>query len=210
MPGESNTIGDYSAAEIAAMNASEFNEAKERGFKRPLIAAPGAVEELVGLGQYDRPAAAGLSVGSSVPTPGAQPSGANVWARNKTGDREFTCPSGQTCRLKPLSIEQLMMEGILDQVTRLEGLAQELIDRAQGLPPEKQSMPSREDFAKLLHLINIIVPLAVAQPVVYKDDDQAAPADAIRVGDIDIMDRVAILNEALSGLKKLDNFRLPG
>jgi hypothetical protein len=201
MPGEStNMMGDYSMAELSAMSLVEFEQAKKRGFSKPLIAAPGE----------ERPAAAGIAVGSSVPTPVAQPAAGNVWARNRAGGKDFVCPSGQTCKLRPISIEALMMEGVLDKVTRLEGLAQILIDKAEGAPPAKQVMPSREDLEELLNLVNVIVPLAVAEPRVYRDDDPNAPADAIRVSDIELDDRIAILNQAMSGLQKLDRFRNAG
>jgi len=201
----------YSIAELQGMSPSEFAEAQARGLRRPaVVAAP--IE--------DRPAAAGLNLGSSVPgMPGIQAwqpptltaGGRNVWAAKKAGGTDFTCPSGQTCKLRPLSLEGLMMEGILDQVTRLEGLAQGLIDQASGLPPEKVKLPTREEFGELLKLVNKIVPMAVAEPRVYPDDyTDTVPENAIMVSDIDLMDRVSILNEALKGLEKLDNFRPAG
>lgn len=190
-------IGEYDSAEIAAMTPDEFTAAKERGFKR----------------EGERSAAAGVSLGSSVPVPDEQrpePS-RTAWKDAKAQtERDFTVPSGQICRLRKLTPESLMAEGILDKVTRLEGLAQIVVDRAQGLPPKQRQMPTREEFGELLDLVNRVVPLAVSEPVVYGDDDDAASADSIRVSDIDLMDRVAILNESLKGLKAFDNFRPAG
>jgi hypothetical protein len=208
MPG----VGDYTEEEIRSMSVGELSRAQENGFSkqtvtrlRPeevrLIASPGADAQ--------------VNVQSSVPERVTQPpvddsDGRNVWKRKKSGGDDFTCPSGQKCRLRPLQLEKLMMEGILDQVTRLEGLAQAFINRAEGLPPEQQKMPSREEFADLLGLINKIIPMAVAEPHVYPDDyTDPVPEDAISVSDIDLMDRVAILDEALGGLKAMDNFRKP-
>jgi hypothetical protein len=195
--------GDYTDAEIAAMSTTELVEARVNEWRKPqttrlrpeevrLIASPGA----------DAPVQV-----ESYAVPQSAPGGRDVWKRKKSGDEDFTCPSGQTCRLRPLQLEKLMMEGILDQVTRLEGLAQALINQAEGLPPEKQHMPTREEFAQLLDAINSIVPMAVAEPRVYADDDKDAPDDALRVSDIELMDRVAIMEKALGGLKKMDNFR---
>ena len=199
MPG----VGDYTEEEIRSMSTAELQRAQENGFSKPkinrlrpeevrLIASPGA----------DAPVQV-----ASYAVPQSAPGGRDVWKRKKSGDEDFTCPSGQTCRLRPLQLEKLMMEGILDQVTRLEGLAQALINQAEGLPPEKQHMPTREEFSQLLSAINSIVPLAVAEPRVYADDDKDAPDDALRVSDIELMDRVAIMEKALGGLKKMDNFR---
>lgn len=207
MPG----VGDYTEEEIRSMSVAEMTRAQENGFRkqiitklRPeevrLVAAPGA-DAPVMVESYAVPRAAQPQ--EDVPADG------NVWKRKKAVGEDFTAPSGQKCRLRPLQVEKLMMEGILDQVTRLEGLAQKLIDQASGLPPEKVQMPSREDFGKLLTLINVIVPMAVAEPSIYADDDKEAPEDALRVSDIDLMDRVAILEKALGGLKKMDNFRHP-
>ena len=185
--------GDYSTEELQSMSAGELMSAQTRGFRKPLLAAPGDSDD-----------AASKRTEQPVDS-------ANVWARNKKSKgKDFTCPSGQTCRLKPLSIEGLMIEGILDQVTRLEGLAQQLIDRAEGQPPAKQKMPDRKDLQDLLQLVNKVVPLAVAEPAVFQDNDLTAPQDCIRISDIDLEDRIAILNESLKGLKNLDNFRPAG
>lgn len=210
MPG----VGDYSEEEIRSMSTAELQRAQENGFKKPqttrlrpeevrLVASPGAdVQAQV----------ASYAVPQSAQHQPDAPSDGNVWKRKKSGDQDFITPSGQKCRLRPLQLEKLMMAGILDQVTRLEGLAQALINQAEGLPPEKQHMPTREEFGQLLEMINAIVPMAVAEPQVYqddafKDDPDAQPEDAIFVSDIDLMDRVAIMEKALTGLKKMDNFR---
>jgi len=215
MPGENSNagLGDYTAVELSQMTPADFAAAQARGFTRLLVSAPGAQHT-------ERPAAAGVSVGSPFPgivtqrtveveafTP-PQITG-NVWGSKKS-DEDFIAPSGQKCRMRPLQLERLLMEGILDQVTRLDGLAQALINQSQGLPPEKQTMPSAEDFGTLLNLVNKITLLAVAEPAVFADDDRTAPAGAIRVGDIDLMDRIAILEHALKGVKGLDNFRNAG
>jgi len=209
MPGENSNagLGDYTAVELSQMTPADFAAAQARGFTRLLVSAPGAQPT-------ERPAAAGVSVGSPFPlivtqsVPGVSDAG-NVWGSKKS-DEDFIAPSGQKCRMRPLQLERLLMEGILDQVTRLDGLAQALINQSQGLPPEKQQMPSAEDFGTLLNLVNKITLLAVAEPAVFADDDRTAPAGAIRVGDIDLMDRIAILEHALKGVKGLDNFRNAG
>lgn len=213
MPGENdNGINEYTGAELAALSPDELVAAQRRGFTKPLIASPleagrDAAAELQALKEH----AAGMQVGSSVPAAVEQPQDAgNVWARKRKGDKDFTCPSGQKCRLRKLDIEKLMMAGVLDQVTRLEGLAQTLVNQAEGQPPTAPKMPSREDFAALIDLVNVVVPMAVAEPALWADDDPTAPQNAIRVSDVDLTDRLAILNEALAEVKMLDNFRPAG
>lgn len=208
MPGES-MVGDYSPAEIEKMSPDALAAAAAAGWRKPTIARLRPEEvRLVAAPGADMPVLVETSAVPRTAQPPVDEEGSrNVWKRKKSGDEDFTCPSGQTCRLRPLQLEKLMMEGILDQVTRLEGLAQALINQAEGQPPEKQHMPTREEFAQLLDAINSIVPMAVAEPRVYADDDKDAPDDALRVSDIELMDRVAIMEKALGGLKKMDNFR---
>lgn len=209
MPGESNThIGDYSTAELESMSPDELMAAQRRGFRKPLVSAPGAPVE-------ERPAYAGVAVASPFPSIVTQAvpvlsGNGNVWGR-KTSGEEFVVPSGQKCRMRPLQLEKLLMEGVLDQVTRLDGLAQALVNQAQGLPPEKQQMPSPEDFATLLSLVNKITIMAVVSPHVHADDTvEPVPEGSVAVSDIDLMDRIAILEHALRGVKGLDNFRNAG
>jgi hypothetical protein len=141
----------------------------------------------------------------------------NVWSSKKAGNSlDFTCPSGQTCRLRKLTPERLLESGMLDRISRLEGLASELVDRAEGQPPVRK-MPSREDLAMLLETINVVIPLAVEEPQVWADSATEAeitaagadPANVIRCSDIDLDDRMAILEESLKGIRALDRFRNP-
>jgi hypothetical protein len=156
------------------------------------------------------------------PTP-AQPRGSG-WAKRATQNREFTCPSGEKCLLRPLSPERLLEAGILDKVTRLEGLADQLAQQAEGQPPAAPKMPGREELGNLLETINTLVPLAVLEPVVVpdfdpsleRDDNNVAsipdsdlPAGMVRVSWIDLADRMAIMTESLSSISALDNFRHP-
>lgn len=183
---------EYTSEELANMSAMELVAAQQRGFKRP--AQP---ESINALKAEDPP-----------------PRDSNAWERNRDsmdGDgEEFTAPSGQTCRLRRVTPEMLLPLGILDRVTRLEGLAQSLIDVAEGAPPQQNTGPSREDLELLLETVDLLVPIAVVVPKVYANDDQTAPAGAIRVGHIDLDDRVAIMEHVLRGIKSMDRFRHAG
>lgn len=213
-------LGAYTPAELAAMSRAEFEEARERGFRKPVPTedSPVTAEEVAAAyaqARADLPehptgraAAAGTALGSSVPVALPQP-GPNVWASQKAAGDLFTCPSGQTCRIRRLSPEVLLMAGVLDEMSALEDLAAKLADKAEGEPPAKPSMPSREDLEGLLTLINKVVPLAVSEPKVWADDADA-PEGAVTVSDIDLDDRMAIMEHALRGVKSLERFRHAG
>jgi hypothetical protein len=188
----------YQTAEIQAMRPDEFAEAQARGWRRPMATAGERGE---------------VKVSAPEPEPEPEPYGAtdaNAWAKNRdvaeVGE-DFTAPSGQKCRLRRLEPEELIRVGILDRVTRLEGLAEQLVQNAQGLPPGKERLPNREDMELLLETLDLLLPIAVAVPKVYANDDAEAPADAIRVQHIDLMDRVAIMEYSIRKLKMMDRFR---
>lgn len=149
-----------------------------------------------------------VNLGSSAP---ARPS-KNVWASKKKDKTfDFTCPSGQTCRLRPLEPQELLEKGLLDQVTRLEGLAASLVDQAEGKPPAAKRLPTREELTSVLDVLNLVIPLAVAEPTVLEipETGQDRHPDGIYADDIDLEDRMAILEESLKGIKALDRFRNP-
>lgn len=195
MPG---MLGDYTVAEIAAMLPDEIEAAQDRDFKKPT----------------PQKSAGGFNLGTSVPKPDKAEDlpvpADDVWAKTKAKKgKPFVTPSGQRCLLRKLSVEGLLEAGILDQVTRLEGLAAELVSQSEGQPPEKVTLPGREEFAALLKVLNAIVPLAAEEPIVLPipEDGSARVVGAIYPDDIELMDRVAIMNESLSKLKDLDSFR---
>lgn len=184
--------GDYSDAEVQSMDPTDVLDAAMRGWKRI---------ETVELPRED--ARGEVKLPSAVRT--------NVWAENAKADGkeefDFTAPSGQVCRLRKLTPEMLLPLGILDRVTRLEGLADNLVQQAEGQPPTVSEMPSQEDFELLLETLNLLVPIAVAQPRIYANNDKDAPEGSIRVYHIELNDRVAIMERSLKGLAKLDRFR---
>lgn len=182
--------GEYSEQELTEMDAAAFAAAKERGWRKPVAQRPDDQQNL------------------SSAAPAA--SSGNVWAANRAAMRsgeDFVTPSGQKCRMRDLTPELLLPLGILDRVTRLEGIANQLIEQAEGMPPAPEHMPSREDLEILLETLNLLVPVAVLEPKVYPDDAEDAPADAIRVSDIDLMDRLAIMERSLRKIRALDRFR---
>jgi hypothetical protein len=204
MPGEFSN-SEYNPTELREMSREDFDAAAARGFKRPRPEAP-----------FPVPAGADLTsatptritLGSAVPksSPIANP---NAWVEKKSRPRPFTCPSGQTCLLQSIAPEALLERGLLDQISRLEGLADELVQKAEGQPPTKPKMPSREDFKGLLEVLNAILPLAVVEPVIAEmpAEGESRNPELIYPDDVDLEDRMAILEESMKALRALDRFR---
>lgn len=212
MPGER-----YTQRELTTMSRADFEIAAANNFEA------GSVERAKRDAENGHPMNAaeipftppsGADLTSATPTQvrlrsAVEPSD-SVWISKRGQGQDFVCPSGQKCRLRALDPADLIPTGILDRITRLEGLADELVQRAEGAPPAKAKMPSTADFQLILDTLNDVIPLAVAEPKVYRDGDEEAPDGAIRVSDIDLEDRMAILAESLKGIKILDRFRNAG
>jgi hypothetical protein len=187
--------GEYTTEEMQNLSPVEFAAAKARNWRKtedePLLGAKPTAE---------------VNLGTSVPGEYG-----SSWAAGGSAEYDFVVPSGERCRMKELEIEHLLQAGILDDVSRLEGLADELIERAEGAPPQAKKLPSREEFADLLRVINVLVTLAVVKPHVHLDTEtDTVPAGSVAVSRIALEDRAAIMERALKGLRALDRFRNAG
>lgn len=187
----------YTPQELRDMTREDFEAAERRGFVKP---------------------GAGIQINLRAPDP-ATSADKSPYAPTAWGAKEFdfVVPSGQRCRLRRLEVEKLLEEGILDRVSRLPGLAAELVEKAEGAPPSP-AMPDREQIRAVIELTNVLLPLAVVAPVISRMPDPEAedPEDRERQpnriypDDVDIFDRVAIMERLLKGVKSLDRFRDAG
>lgn len=155
------------------------------------------------------------SVYASPPLPSqAQPvPAAQVWGSN---EYDFTCPSGAQCRMRKLMPEKLLEMGVLDKITALPGLAEEQVEKAEGQPPKKltDSLPSKEDLAAIVGVLELLIPMVVVEPRVYPvpvpNAEGVVPdrvSGRIYTDTIELMDRIAIMERAVQGVKKMEPFR---
>jgi hypothetical protein len=155
-------------------------------------------------------------IGNSVPAERGQEPASNgqsdpyaptTWGE---GEYDFRTPGGQLCRLRDLPIEELAQQGILDRITRLPGLTQELIDKAEGAPPSSASgLPDGETVKTLREVVDILVPLVVVAPHIWPlpAEGEDRVKGRVYVDTIPFTDRVAIMNRSVKGLQNLDAFR---
>lgn len=145
---------------------------------------------------------------------------AEVWGST---EYDFTCPSGASCRMRKLVPEELIRHGILDKITRLPGIAAEVVEKAEAVGPPTvkgllDEMPSREEFDSLMDVLNTLVPLVVVQPQVWPvppmpqdfenpTDEEKRVVGRIYLDSIDLEDRLAIMERAVSGTRGLEAFR---
>lgn len=134
---------------------------------------------------------------------------AEVWGSNEF---DFTCPSGATCRMRKLMPERLIEMGLLDKLTVLPGIAAEVVDKAEGAPPKKigdVEIPDKHELGQMIELLNILVPMVVVVPEVHPvpTDGSERVVGNIYTDSIEMSDRVAIMERAVHGVKKLEPFR---
>lgn len=180
----------YTTSELVAMSPEELRDAQSRGFVKPPAVV--TVEPATPLTQ---------------PSPTAPPQAyaATSWA---SPYYDFVVPSGQRCQMQKLRPEMLIETDLLDKLTRLPAFAEENIRQAEGRPPAPV-MPDKEQLKEVLKVVDELLPLVVVQPRVMPNDTK--PEDrlpgSVLVQDVDVMDRIAILNRATQGVAMLDNFR---
>lgn len=191
----------YTTAELVAMTPEELKVAQANGFVKPTVVSYGSAS----VGATTVPLPDG-PVFTSPTAPPQDPYAVTAWGSN---EYDFTVPSGQTCRMRKLRPEDAIGTGILDKITRLPAFADELIQKAEGNPPTPP-MPEQEQMDALVEVLNDLLPIVVVRPRVYRtEEEQDAPgaAPGVLVRDIELIDRIAIMERATGGVAKMDNFR---
>lgn len=137
---------------------------------------------------------------------------------SKTEDTyDFAVPSGAKCLLRRMSLNDLIAAGVLDSMDQLTALVKELhLDRVAGKPASKQEdaeinssvldlLRDKGKLAKLLAVADPIACLAVVDPLVWPEPDasknEERKPDRIYTSDIDVIDRFAIMSEAISHIQ---------
>jgi hypothetical protein len=200
----------YSQKDLEAMSPEQFAEARAAGFVKP-FAYPTTHRDAVEVSLPPlSPQAQDQRLGEVIYGPDYQAPSADKYAVTTWGSNlyDFTTPSGQTCQLKKFRPEDLLGTSLLDRITRLPAFADEAIKKAEGTPPVK-ALPEAKQIEALIEVLNDLLPIVIAQPTVHatpKDPDERVEGQ-IYVDDIELADRIAIMNRAVQGVSKFDNFR---
>lgn len=165
--------------------------------------------------EQNNPPGGNVTVALPAPTPPQAPlvevrPAAQVWGSTEF---DFTCPSGALCRMRKLMPEAMVEAGILDKVATLPGVAAEVIEKAEGAPPKPAGpfgeLPSKEDMRAIIEVLEVLVPMVVVEPRVYPNPPagEERVAGRIYTDSIELQDRIAIMERAVYGVKKLEPFR---
>lgn len=130
---------------------------------------------------------------------------AEAWIAAAEG-YDFITPSGKKCKMRDLPVDKLAATGILDQLTRLPGLAEAQVQKAEGRPPAKEP---EVDILQVVGIVNVVLPMVVIQPEVAPippEGEERIPGK-VYVDSIPLGDRLAIMNHAAGGVIQFDDFR---
>lgn len=150
---------------------------------------------------------------------------------------DLTLPSGNTCQVRRPGVVQMIREGVLDNFDELTALVQSehiepktpagqiaaarKVEAADVQGAIKNLMTDKDKLLSAFHLVDKIVVAAVSQPPVWVDYQGADETDAdfairqrraeadeaVAVRDIDLDDKVFIVNWAVGGSSDLKSFR---
>jgi hypothetical protein len=213
--------GGFTRAELAELDNADFEAATTGRLTKEAYLTRQA-EAARSTGQYV-PEAHEQRMGQAIfgpdytapPSPSQNPYAVTAWGQD---EEDFVVPSGQRCRLRKVNEEMLLEAGILEKVARLPGLVmQGPIRSGQGKPPvneEKQlqsMLENPEQLRDLMATMNTLVGLVVVAPriVVTPPGEERKPLEPgqVYVESVGLGDRVAIMEQAMGGVKKLDSFR---
>jgi hypothetical protein len=219
MPAENqnNMMGDYTRAELDTMNDADFLTARACGFRKPSGAAvPTHVEA-----SFPKIESMHTVLDDPTPTPPSLPQStstpedtAQAWASG--GGYEYTTNLGHKIRMRDLPIEEAAAAGLLDRITQLQSITQDLINKSEGAPPQPASIKTGiESIKTVTEVVNAILPMVVVEPKLYAIPDPNDPDETQRervvgriyVDSVPLAERMDIFTHAVEGLSAFRRFR---
>lgn len=143
----------------------------------------------------------------------------------KASDQEFdvVTPSGQRCRVKKMSVEDLVFNGAIDDLDAISQLVETVHlqpRRGKGQPQKTKEQLATEEarnglkllgdpnMKKAFSMVDMIVCKTVVAPVVHlRDNSVPTIPGAIYVDMIDIEDRFFIFSQVMGGMENAATFR---
>lgn len=123
---------------------------------------------------------------------------------------DFVTPFGHSCQMRDPLPQDLLAAGLLGKVNVLKGAAEKLVKMGEGLPPEKMAeVVTPEEMKNLEEFLDALMPIVVVQPKVYPmpGPDEERVKGRVYPEDIDLTEKVAIMERSLRGVSKYANFR---
>ena len=142
---------------------------------------------------------------------------------------DLACPSGQLCLVKRPDIKKLIENGTLDKVDMLTSMVDQkhVSKKAKGGKNSAKSQDMANDiaikkivsdpkkFAELIETVDKVVMATVIQPELHEvpknddgtDDDDARLSGTVYIDNVDLNDKMFILQFAFAGTRDVARFR---
>jgi hypothetical protein len=157
----------------------------------------------------------------------ADPYAPTVWSRRY---EDLTCPSGQTCLVRKVGIEQLIADGAIDDLDTLTKFVskQHIEPKAKSVKKSRSGNPavaaqqkdtakqavdilggaSPDDVRRIFKLQDDVAMAAVVKPKLHPSvPDDEREAGKVYVDDVDAVDKSFIMNYVFAGVKDIEQFR---
>jgi hypothetical protein len=128
----------------------------------------------------------------------------------------MTVPSGQKCRVVPLSLQELVFDGIIDDVDAVSKLVDsELIAPKTSTRAKKTAAQVGMDFLKdpnarkAFEIMDKVLVAVIVAPKIYTNPAEGEEPDPskIYIRNVDLRDKIAIFERVMTGVEKTAQFR---
>lgn len=146
--------------------------------------------------------------------------GLTGWKQNKTNEFDVNLPSGQTCRVKKLTMEKIVELGLMNDLDSFTGsiMPKDKTSKKKSAKQEEKdaeaafmdSLKDRDKFGTMMNTVHKVVVSCVIIPQVSPAPAPGEPRDPERVyvdEDIDFNDKLALFGKIFDGLGGMESFR---
>lgn len=138
----------------------------------------------------------------------------NGWAKGG-GVFDFTTTSGSTCKMREVSLQDLVFDGVIDNIDSLSNIVNsKIVQKKTGGRPKSDTnraiemLKSASEIKDALGIMDRVVAHVVIEPDVQLDpEDGAYDDDVVYVKSIPLEDRTEIFRRAIREVNSAEPFR---
>ena len=138
----------------------------------------------------------------------------NDWSKGG-GSFDFTTSSGNTCKMREVSLTDLVFEGVIDNIDSLSGIVNSKIAKKKSGGRQKtdsekalEMLKSASEIKDALAIMDRVVVHVVVEPKVSPvPEDGIFEDDVVYITNIPLEDRTDIFMRAIKEVKSAETFR---
>lgn len=135
----------------------------------------------------------------------------NGWSKGG-GVIDFTTSSGNTCKMREVSLTDLVFDGVIDNIDSLSNIVNSKIAKKTGRKTDAQRgvelLKSASEIKDALAIMDRVVVHVVVEPKVHPvPEDGKFDDDKVYISNLPIEDRTDIFMQAIREVKAAEPFR---